>query len=177
MNISNFANIQDYIPIVSGAIITDMIVIFLFNMGLLKTITLQDWYLKYGLGAVLADVLIIVIGIIIARFLYYHLFTKYSLLYFIGLAVAIQFAHDILFYFFFSSFPTGSSRIMDTFKYYAKENGLFVLIADALMIISTVLFATLFSNLDVNTNIIILIVSLYMVPYFLYSVKDTIRIK
>ena len=172
MNISNFSNIQDYVPIVSGAIITDMIVIFLFNMGLLKTIYLQDWYLNYGLGAVLADVLIIVIGVIIARFLYYRLFTKYSLFYFIGLAVAIQFIHDVLFYFFFSSFPNGSSRIMDTFKYYAKENGLFVLIADALMVISTILIATYFKNLDVNTNIIILIVSLYMVPYFLYSVKD-----
>jgi hypothetical protein len=171
MNISNFNNIQDYFPIVSGAILTDLIVIFLLNIGVLKSKTLQGYYLDYGFSAVIADVLIIVIGVIIARFLYFYIFQTYSLLKFVLFAIGIQLVHDILFYYFFRSFPKGASRIMDTFQNYANENGYMILLADALMMVSTILFATAFSSLNLNSNIIIFIVSMYLVPYILHSVK------
>ena len=171
MNISNFNNINDYFPIVSGAILTDLIVIFLMNVGAFRSKTLQKYYLDYGFSAVIADTLIIVIGVIIARFLYSYFFSSYSLLKFVALALTIQIVHDILFYLFFKSFPKGASRIMDTFKDYANENGSMILLADALMVVSTILLATAFSALSPNYNIIIFIVSLYLVPYILHSVK------
>jgi len=170
LNLTSSSNIADYLPLLNGAIITDLIVIGRVVLGLLKSKTLTSWYNLYGLSGVLADVLSIMIGIIIAAFIYGFIFKKYSLLNFIIVAVIVQVCHDLLFSVFFRGVPRGSSRILDTFKDYANELGFRILIADALMIISTILLGTLFTKLSTNANIIILIVSLYLVPYFLYSI-------
>jgi uncharacterized membrane protein len=66
-NISNFNNVQDYLFILNGAIITDIIVILLLIFGFIKSKVLKEWYTKYHINAVIADVLIIVIGIILTR--------------------------------------------------------------------------------------------------------------
>lgn len=171
MDISHFNNIKDYLPIISGATLTDLFVILLLNLGVIKSNELKKWYLQYGLSAVIADVLIIVVGVIITRFLYYRIFSSYCLLWFILLAVIIQLTHDSLFTVLFNSIPRGSSKIMDTFKDYANEMGVGILFADLLMVVMTILLATYFSSFDLNSNIIILIVSLYLVPYVLNSVK------
>lgn len=170
LNLTSSSNIADYLPLLNGAIITDLIVVGRVVLGLLKSKTLTSWYNLYGLSGVLADVLSIMIGIIIAAFIYGFIFKKYSLLNFIIVAVIVQVCHDLLFSVFFRGVPRGSSRILDTFKDYANELGFRILIADALMIISTILLGTLFTKLSTNANIIILIVSLYLVPYFLYSI-------
>ena len=170
LNLTSPSNIADYLPLLNGAIITDLIVIGRVVFGLLKSKTLIAWYNLYGLSGILADVLSLMIGIIIAAFIYPFIFKKFGLLNFIIIAVIVQVCHDLLFAAFFKNVRRGSSRILDTFKDYANELGFKILIADALMIISTILLATLFTNLSTNANIIILIVSLYLVPYFLYSI-------
>lgn len=171
MDISHFNNMKDYLPILSGATLTDIFFMLLLNIGLIKSNQLKRWYLEYGLSAVLADVLILVIGVIITRFLYYRIFSSYSLLFFILLAVGVQLTHDSLFTAVFSLIPRGSSKIMDLFKDYANESGFGILFADACMVIMTILLATYFSSFDMNANIIILISSVYLIPYFLHSVK------
>ena len=98
------------------------------------------------------------------------IFDKYSLIQFIGLVVVIQVIHDILFYLFVSSVPRGVSKILDVFKDYGKENGLKAIISDSAMMISSVLIASYLKGQTLNTNIIVLIVSVYLVPYFIYSI-------
>jgi len=169
-NISDFSNIQDYIPIINGAIITDLIVIFLVIQKQIKSISLREWYNKYGLSGVLADVLSIVIGVLITRFIYPFIFNKFHLFLFICLAVFIQCIHDLLFAKLFYTIPKGKSQILDTFKRYADENGWQILLADALMMISTILLASLLSSFGQNSNLVMLIVVLYLIPYFLYSI-------
>jgi len=112
----------------------------------------------------------IVIGIIIARFLYPFLFTKFSILLFAALAVVVQITHDLIFASLFNSIPRGKSNILDTFKDYAKEFGPVILLADATMMVSTVFLGSLLASMSINTNIVVLIISLYVVPYFLYSI-------
>jgi len=170
MGVYNFNNTLDYFPIITAAMITDMIVILLLKNSVFKSNALEKWYSNYGFAAGLADVLSIVIVIIVARFLYFKIFTNENLLYFIGLTVLVQWVHDILFYLLFSYIPRGVSKMMDTFKDYAKENGSNILIADSLMMISTILLATYFSSFNVNHNIILFIVALYLIVYFIYSV-------
>lgn len=170
MGIYNFNDTYDYFPIITAAMITDMIVILLLKNRAFKSITLEKWYSTYGFSAGLADVLSIVIVIIVARFLYFKIFTKENLLYFIGLTVLVQLVHDVLFYFLFKSIPRGVSKMMDSFKDYANENGAIILMADSLMMISTILLATYFTSFNVNTNIILFIVALYLIVYFIYSV-------
>jgi hypothetical protein len=170
MGIYNFNNISDYFPIITAAMITDMIVILLLKNKAFKSTTLEKWYSTYGFLAGLADVLSIVIVIIVTRFLYFKIFTTENLLYFIGLTVLVQLVHDVLFYLLFTSIPRGVSKIMDSFKDYSNENGAMILMADSLMMISTILLATYFTSFNVNINIILFIIVLYLIVYFIYSV-------
>jgi len=169
-SISNFNNTNDYLSILNGALITDLCVIFLLIFGAIKSKVLIEWYRKYNLSAVIADVLIIVIGIIMARFAYPYVFgEKFSLINFIGLAVVIQILHDILFYYMFKMVPRGKNMMLDTFKDYANEVGFKAVLSDSLMIISTCLLSSYFVSLNLNTNIIILILSMYILPYAIYN--------
>ena len=76
-------------------------------MGVIKSQVLNDWYSQYNLSAVIADVLIILIGLIITRAIYYYIFDNFSLLKFVVIAVIVQIIHDILFFIFFSNMPRG----------------------------------------------------------------------
>ena len=63
--------------------------------------------------------------------------------------------------------PRGTNRMLDTFKDYANEMSFKVLIADASMVISTILIASYLVNQ--STNIIVLFISVYILPYLLYN--------
>jgi uncharacterized protein YacL len=166
-NISNFKNTSDYLPILVGVLIVETFVIF-FTFATSRSKVLEEWYKTYNLSAVLADVLIVVIGIIIARFLYPFIFSQFSIWQFIGLALCVQIIHDILFYNFFSLFPSGNNRMIDTFKKYAKEIGGSAILGDSLIIIFSCLVASHSATYDLNLNIIFLILSLYSIPYLIY---------
>ena len=169
LNIANFKNTSDYLPILNGVLITDLLVILLLIFGAIQSKVLKGWYKELSLSAVIADVLILVIGIILARFFYPKLFSSYSLLKFILLAVAIQCTHDILFYFFCTSIKRGKSKILDIFKDYGLEKGGSAIVADSLMMISSILLATYLKGFTLNANIITLIASVYLLPYMIYS--------
>jgi hypothetical protein len=168
-NIANFNNINDYLPLFNAVLITDLFVIFLLNINVIKSQVLRKWYLLYNLSAVIADVLIILIGLIITRAIYYYIFDKFSLLNFIILAVIVQIIHDILFYVFFSNTPRGVNKMLDTFKDYATDVSYKAIFADSGMIIMACLIASYLVNKNTNTNIIVLISSLYLLPYLLYN--------
>jgi len=169
-HISSFSTTDDYLPILNGVLITDLLVIILLLSGWIGSFVLKKWYRTFTLGAVIADVLIIVLGIIFARFLYPYLFKEYSLLRFLILVVVIQIIHDLLFYLLAISIPRGKSKIMDVFKDYGKEVGYKAIVSDSAMMVSSVLIATLLKQQTLNTNVIVLILSAYLIPYFIYSV-------
>jgi hypothetical protein len=166
-DISNFNKISDYLPILNGCLTADLIIIFLLYNGIFKSYYLKKWYKKYQLSAVIADVLILVIGIIIARYLYKYLFGAFNIWKFTGLAVIIQIIHDILFYLFFKTIPRGYNGMLDFFKEYANEVGINAILGDSFMMILSCLLSSYFATYTINTNIIILIVSLYFFPYMI----------
>jgi len=166
-NISNFSNVDDYLPILNGCVTADLIILFLVFNGVFKSFYLKKWYKKYQLSAVLADVLILVIGIILARFFYKYLFDTFSIWSFTFLAVCIQIIHDVLFYWLFKSLPLGYNSMLDFFKNYANEVGGGAIVGDSFMMILACLFSSYFATYNLNLNIIILVVSLYFVPYMI----------
>ena len=168
-NISNFSNTGDYLPILSSVIITDLVVILLLNSDIIKSHVLREWYNKYNLSAVVADVLIIFIGIIIARFLFPYVFKSYSLVKFVALAVAVQVTHDLLFYLLFKTVPRGYNKMLDTFKDYAKEVSYKAVLSDSGMMIMASILSAYLAGKTLNTNIIVLIVTVYVLPYILYN--------
>ena len=168
-NISNFSNVDDYLPILNGCLNADLIILFLVFHGAFKSFYLKKWYKKYQLSAVLADVLILVIGIILARFFYNYFFPLqgFNIWKFTFLAVCIQIIHDFLFYWLFKSLPLGYNSMLDFFKEYAKEVGAGAIIGDSFMMILACLLSSHFATYSLNINIIALVTSLYFVPYMI----------
>jgi len=168
-NIADFNNINDYLPLFNAVLITDLFVIFLLNTGVIKSQVLRQWYSQYNLSAVIADVLIILIVLIITRAIYYYVFDSFSIVKFVILAVILQITHDILFYVFFSNIPRGINKMIDTFKDYANDVSYKAILADSGMMIMSCLIASYLVNKNKNTNIIVLISFLYLLPYLLYN--------
>ena len=168
-NIANFNNTNDYLPLFNGVLLTDLFVIFLLNTKVIKSSVLKEWYNNYNLSAVIADVLIIYIGLIVARFLYYYIFDNFTIVKFIILATSIQIVHDILFYMFFKNVPRGANKMLDTFKDYAKEVGHTAILSDSCMMIMACLIASYLTGKSFNVNFIVMILSLYLLPYLLYN--------
>jgi hypothetical protein len=168
-NIADFNNINDYLPLFNAVLITDLFVIFLLNTGVIKSQVLRQWYSKYNLSAVIADVLIILIVLIITRAIYYYIFDSFSIVKFVILAVILQITHDILFYVFFRNIPRGINKMIDTFKDYANDVSYNAILADSGMMIMSSLIASYLVNKNINTNIIVLISFLYLLPYLLYN--------
>ena len=168
-NIANFSHTSDYLPILNSVLITDLFVILLMNLNIIKSRVLKEWYDKYNVSAIVCDILIIFIGIIIARYLYYKVFKSYSLYKFVGLAVCIQVIHDILFYQVVKSIPRGAIRMVDTFKDYGKEVSYKAILSDSGMMIMASILSSYLIGKNLNTNLIVLIVSMYSMPYLLYT--------
>jgi hypothetical protein len=164
-DISKFYNVNDYLPILNGCINADLIIIFLVFHNVFKSSYLRKWYHKYQLNAVIADVLILMIGIILARFFYKFIFDSFNIWKFTALAIFIQITHDILFYWFFTSIPYGYNKMLDFFKEYAKEVGIGAIIGDSFMMFLSCLLSSYFANYNLNRNIITLIISVYFFPY------------
>jgi hypothetical protein len=166
-NIANFNDINDYLPILNGCIGADIIIIILVFNGVFKSFFIKKWYTKYQLSAVLADVLILVIGIILARFFYKYFFDTFNIWKFTFLAVCIQIIHDILFYLLFKSLPVGYNSMLDFFKDYAKEVGSGAIMGDSFMMIIACLLSSHFATYNLNFNIIILVILVYLIPYMI----------
>jgi len=169
-----------FLELLNGALLTDLLVMALCLSGLLDGFTFPDsfkssvvakWYQSFGMGAVVSDVTIIMLGVILAKVLYPFIFRSFSFVKFIGLVVCIQLIHDTLFASIFINLPSGKSKIVDVFQEYVKSPyNYFILLGDALMMIYTVLIMTFLQRYSTNINIIFLIVLLYITPYLLFSI-------
>ena len=80
----------------------------------------------------------------------------------------MQTIHDVLFYFLVINIKRGTNKMIDTFKDYIKEHSASILIADSLMMISAGLFSSYIANYNIHFNIALLIVLIYLIPFFLY---------
>ena len=169
-DLSNFNKISDYLYILNGAYFSDLFIMFFIfytNDKYGSWNTLRDWYKKYQLGAVLADVTIIILGFMLTRFIILLLNIKSNIFIFLGIFLVLQIIHDLLFYLFFMNVPKNTNAMIDFFKLYAKESGYKAIIGDSWMVFIAYMSAVLFSKLSINLNIILLTIMLYITPFFL----------
>lgn len=131
----------------------------LFNLGR----TLDVWYKEFGIVAVISDCLVIILGILIAQVF----FPKFPIL---PTAIAVQIIHDILFYLFvILPIPVGHNRMIDVFKSYSEENGWKILLADSMMIGSTVVIADYLETLKSSNVSFIGLLGVYALTYIIYT--------
>jgi hypothetical protein len=133
-----------------------------FNLGR----SLDVWYSKFGIVAVISDCLVIILGILIAQFLV----PGASTLILMGVSIAVQLVHDYLFYLFvILGIPKGHNAMIDLFKSYATENSWKILVADSMMIGSTVVLADLLSEYSDTVTSFIGLLGAYALTYIIYT--------
>lgn len=168
----NYNNKFEYIPIITANIYADLFIIFITFAKIYVNIkSLDGWYKKYRLSAMIADILIGVLYMLLGRYLVYKMGLKLGLTAFTALCVAIQIFFDFLFFIFFTIIPKGSNDMLDFFKGYSKEIGASALLGDSFLVILAVIISALLNQSSYDTNIVLLILSVYLAPYFIYM-KD-----
>lgn len=166
----NYTNKFEYIPIITANIYADLLIIFITFYSLIYTSkTLTYWYKKYRLSAMMADIIIGILYILLARYIVYHIKLNVDLFTFTLIAIVVQVIFDYLFYIFFMNIPKGQNHMLDFFKQYAKEVRYNALVGDSILIVVGVILSAYLNTQSYDFNIISLIVSLYLVPYIIYS--------
>ena len=165
----HFSDKSEYIPILTANIYADLFIIFLTFTGIFYTSdSLTSWYKKYRLSAMMADILIGVLYMLLGRYVVSYFKLDVGLTSFAALCVGIQVIFDFLFYLFFSAVPYKSNDMLDFFKKYAKETKLDAIFGDSVLVIFAVILSALLNTQKVDFNIVALILSLYVTPYFIY---------
>ena len=172
-NVGNFRATEDWWFILPAILLVDVVVIFLVRF-FPQTFgnPVNNWYDQFGLAAVLSDVLIIAIGIALARYVYSWLFMEkegWSIWYFIAVAVLIQIVHDLFFAFaVVKPIPAGHNDMIDVFKSYIV-GGPKIIAADAAMVIGSILIASGLKNMDFYVTNMTSMVTAYALTYILYT--------
>ena len=166
-NITDYRSISDWWYILPAIVFVDLLAIW---FGKTYTqISLNIWYARFGIFAVIADVLSIAIGILITRYIY-TLLRMTNPLYFLGILLAVQLIHDILFYqFVIQPTPLGANQMIDVFKSYSKENGGKILIADAMMVLGSVVIGSFLKETAPHVTVAFGFVTSYILCYMIYT--------
>lgn len=156
---------------------TFMLFLFRFTKSPFSGIAINRWYNNIGIIAVLLDIVSVLIGFYLAKFLYQYLTDNgymskdYELWKFLGLVLMIQILHDFGFYFtVIRNTSSGMNRVIDEFKSYAKSVGTGAVIGDSFMyLVATPILYYLITKNSNDTNIFINLIGFYLIGYFLYQ--------
>ena len=173
--LTNYKDDNEYLPILTSNIYADLLIILITFSGILGSgkswQVLTRWYKKYRLSAMIADILIGVIYLLIARYIAYKQKLNLTLFQFGVLSVLVQIFFDFLFYIFFSLVPKGSNNMLDLFKDWSKFAKADALWGDSILVLVGVVLSAYLNQQTLNTNLFVLILGMYLVPYIIYM-KD-----
>ena len=170
-DISDYKETTDLWLILAAILLIDVIVIIIARFtGLFGTV-INTWYTRFGLGAVIADVGIIFLGFLVARYIYTaYLKPRYGwdAWLFSALMIVIQLIHDTLFYLgVIRPMSRGDNGMIDVFKEYAEEGSWKILVADAAMVAGSAGVAMAYKAAPAHTVAAATGLAAYAVPYLL----------
>lgn len=166
-----------FIHFLTATAIIEIIMLVIFKFTKYSSRSILNWYNNLGWTAILLDVLSIIIGFYISKFIYEYLIDnnylskKYELLKFLAIVLFVQILHDLLFYFLIIK-PTKPkiNKVIDEFKSYAKHYQLQAVLADSLIYLTTtpILYYYIQNQSD-SKNIFTTILSFYLMGYLLHQ--------
>ena len=155
---------------------TFFLFLFRFTNSPLTGNAINQWYTNLRWSAVILDVLSVLIGFYISKFLYLYLVDKdiiskdNELLKFLGIVLLVQITHDFSFYFLIiKNAKKGMSKVMDEFIYYSKSIQTGAVIGDSLMYLMGVPLLFLIYKNSNDINVFITLFCLYLTGYFVYE--------
>ena len=161
---------QALVTIFAGAVLTDMIIIFMNYYDIIfVSKQLQKWYKEYRLSAMIMDVFVIVLYVIGGVKLLQMLKLPSNMKMLILTTVFVQIVLDLVFYAFYTALPSGT-KVFDFFKDYTNEISYHALWSDAVITIFTLLFSFGFKNAfpSPSSQWILLIFIVYVSQYILH---------
>ena len=169
----NYKNRFEYIPIITSNLYADLLIVFITFSGILgykaqSWKILTHWYKKYRLSAMLADIIIGVLYLLLARYIAYSQKWKLNLFEFGALSVGVQLVFDFAFYLMFSLIPKNQNHMLDMFKNWARYAKLDALWGDSILVLFGVVVSSLLNQKSFDFNMVALIIGLYLVPYTIY---------
>jgi len=173
-DISNYYNLYDNVLILFGALLMDLVIIYLARyFPSLFGDSLNEWYTKFQFSAVLSDILIVLIGFMIARYIYTTWIKSvygWNPLIFLALLVGIQVIRDILFYLaVVLPIPIGHNQVIDLFKKYSLSSGSKIIGSDAILMIMTALTAMYYKAEPAHVLVLGGVFAVYNLTYVLYT--------
>jgi len=174
-SITNSNDVGDILYIFVAALVVDFLTVLITKYpGPAPYFTvkaLDDWYTKFGLAAVAADVLSVMIGVVGARYIFTSLgFNPNSVLLFVAVLLIFQLCHDAFFFLaVITPMKRGENTMIDVFKNYATENGAKILAADAMLVLGTAAGATLLKNLPFHWTASVGLVTAYALCFVTYT--------
>jgi hypothetical protein len=174
-SITNSNDVGDILYIFVAALVVDFLTVLITKYpGPAPYFTvkaLDDWYTKFGLAAVAADVLSVMIGVVGARYIFTSLgFNLNSILLFVAVLLIFQLCHDAFFFLaVITPMKRGENTMIDVFKNYATENGAKILAADAMLVLGTAAGATLLKNLPFHWTGSVGLVTAYALCFVTYT--------
>ena len=170
-DITNPAETSDWWYILLAILIVDIVVLFFVKYApdtLGRPINV--WYERFGLSAVISDVLIIAIGFFLARYVYMYFVPPevgFNPWYFIAILLGVQIVHDLLFYLgIILPIPRGHNRMIDVFKDYSA-GGAKVILSDSAMMVASAFLAMIFKEADSEAYVGTALLAVYTLPYIL----------
>lgn len=156
---------MNLLHISSAAVWVDFLVILISRFYPMTT-ALDTWYKQFQAVAVMNDCLVIILGILLAQFIY----PKANVTTLAVVSVIIQVIHDSLFYVgVILPLPKGHNVMMDLFKKYAEEGGYKIILADSAMIGSTVFLADHLSKYNFEIVSFVGLLGVYALTYMIYT--------
>jgi hypothetical protein len=171
-DISDYEDLTDFAYIGIAVLVVDALVLFLIRYfpGVFGK-SINVWYNRFKLNAVIADVFIIVIGFAVARYIYSeYIYPTYdwNALYFTATATVTQIIHDIGFYFgIVKPIPAGHNAMIDIFKMYGEEVGVKGIASDSGLMIASSGLAMILKTAPAHITALVGLIGMYMVPYIL----------
>ena len=153
-----------------------MLYLFRFTSSPFSGKAINNWYTNLKWSAILLDILSVLIGFYLAKFLYEFLIKqniinkKYEIIKFLGIVLLIQIIHDFSFYFLtIKNSKKGMNKVIDEFTDYAKSVGVGAVIGDSFMYLLATPTLYFISQLSDDKNTFISICCLYLMGYFVYQ--------
>ena len=174
-DIGNYSEVSDFAPIISASLIGMNFAVILSKFGSLGGFSMNAYFDTFGLEGILANTSFMVIMFQLARWFYTTFYTRgdrpWSPFVFICFLLAIEFVHDLIFYYGpLKSIPSGKNDMIDALKKYAAENGSRALAGHAVFLIFIGVIAMFLKESSFLFSFIVVSVTLYMLPFMMTTV-------
>ena len=172
-DISNYYNISDYLPILNGCINSELTVMYVAYCTLYLTIgnvdALKLWHEKYTFTLSVWSIITMMLVLVVTRFFYTILFNEFTIYKFTVLSVIVQIVYNLLYYLLFYHRMSNVFKVFNYLDVNSEDLTYRTLTESISLIVLASILSSNFATYTLNSNLVLLIVSVYFIPFFIYN--------